>query len=90
MFFYQYADDITSNVITSRPLRFDSKRGVYIDTPMAPHQTISCGVPLGSIMGPLLFYFYLINRYNMFFYQYTDDTTSCYRVVSAEGLFGVR
>ena len=55
------------------------KQTVSIDGPISNYELISCGVPQGSVLGPLLFLIYINdipNSSNVFsFHLFADDTS---------------
>ena len=67
------ANDLLSNYL------FNRKQFVQIDNTISSMQNINCGVPQGSILGPLLFLIYINNLQNCsdFLYAilFADDTT---------------
>ena len=57
----------------------DRKQYVMIDNCKSQHKVITCGIPQGSILGPLLFLIYMNDIYNisdsLHFIQFADDTS---------------
>ena len=63
---------------------------VYVNGCNSSHLNITCGVPLGSVLGPLLFLIYINDLPNsslkLSFYLFADDTNNYFESDSSENL----
>ena len=66
------------------------KQYVYINGETSQLRDISCGVPQGSLLGPLLFLIYINDLHNiskvLYFFLFADDTNIYYEAESPENL----
>ena len=63
----------------------DRKQFVYLNGVNSNTKLISCGVPPGTVLGPLLFLRYINDLPNISkhlkFFLFTDDTNICYNLI---------
>ena len=68
------------------------KQYVYINGETSQLKDISCGVPQGSVLGPLLFLIYINDLPNiskvLHLFLFADDTNIYYEQARAEGVWG--